>query len=76
MITIAQCLNLGEAQQLKTRLEAEGISAFIPDEMSAGVAPHHFLTTSGVRLQVDEKDAEAARELISDVKATEPEKAP
>lgn len=52
MITIANCSDLNEANRLRMALESAGISVFIPDEMTASAAPHHFLTGSGVRLQV------------------------
>ena len=69
MVTIANCLNLQEATQLKMLLESAGITAFIPDEASASVAPHHFLTESGVRVQVEEGRAEEARNLIESQKS-------
>lgn len=72
MITIAKCLNIQEATQLKMVLESAGIPCFIPDETSAGVAPHHFLTPSGVRVQVAEEHAEEARKLIETVNRQEP----
>jgi len=67
--TIANCFDLGQAQQLKTLLESEGIEAFIPDEFSAGVAPHHFNSPAGVRLQVAAVDEAKARELVKDFAA-------
>jgi hypothetical protein len=67
MKTVANCNDLFEAQRLKSLLEASGIPAMIPDEITAGVAPHHFLTMSGVRLQVaDENEAEAKRIISED----------
>lgn len=48
------------------RLEMAGIPAFIPDEIMASTAPHHFLTPSGVRVQVAEKDEEDARRLLQE----------
>lgn len=39
MKTIARFTTLEEAQIAKLTLWAAGIEAFIPDEMSAGVAP-------------------------------------
>ena len=68
MKTVANCLNLGEAQHFKTVLEAAGIPSFIPDEMSAGIAPHLFYTSgSGVRLQVADENADEAQEIIRDI---------
>ncbi len=64
MITVANCSSLDEAQGLRMSLEAAGIPSFIPDEFSSGVAPHHFQTASGVRLQVLEEHVEEARRLI------------
>lgn len=64
MTTIANCSNLLEAQQLQSVLEAADIPSFIPDEMTAGIAPHHFLGSAGIRLQVAEEFAEEARKLI------------
>lgn len=66
MITIANCFNLNSAQHLRMVLESAGIPSFIPDETTAGVAPHHFLTASGVRLQVAEEHAEEARQIVKE----------
>jgi len=48
----------------KLALGAAGIDAFIPDEMSASVAPMFFVNKPGVRLQVAEEDEEAAKEIL------------
>tara|TARA_B100000989_G_scaffold36135_1_gene22954 strand:- start:1027 stop:1269 length:243 start_codon:yes stop_codon:yes gene_type:complete len=61
MKTIAHFGTLMEAELLKLKLASFGIDAFIPDELTAGVAPHIFATRSGIRLQVAEKDVESAR---------------
>mgnify|MGYP002625338926 CR=1 FL=1 len=68
MFTIANCFDLTEALRLKMALESAGIPSFIPDEISAGIAPHLFLTTSGVRLQVADEHAEEAQRVIRDLK--------
>ena len=47
-------------------LESQGLPAFIPDENSAMIAPHHFLTESGVRLQVADEHALEAQRIIAD----------
>jgi hypothetical protein len=61
MVTIANCFDIVEANRLKMALQSAGIPAFIPDEMTASIAPH-FFTGSGVRLQVaDEYEAEARK---------------
>ena len=67
MITVARYGDVNEALQLKMALEAQGIKAFVPDELTATNAPYRFLTDpSGVRVQVAEEDAETARQVISD----------
>jgi hypothetical protein len=64
MKTVANLGSLQQAQNLKLVLGSMGIDSFIPDEVSAGVAPHFFATRTGVRLQVDEKDEEEAKRII------------
>ena len=61
MKTIAHFGTLMEAELLKLKLASFGIDAFIPDELTAGVAPHIFATRPGIRLQVAEKDVESAQ---------------
>jgi hypothetical protein len=56
---------VNEALRLKMRLESAGISSFIPDETMAAVAQYLFLPGSGVRLQVADEDAVAARRIIA-----------
>jgi hypothetical protein len=68
MKTVANFNSLEEAQILKLELGSCGIESFIPDEMSAGVAPHIFLTKAGIRVQVADEDEEDARQVIADRK--------
>jgi hypothetical protein len=67
MITVANFGTLMEAELLKLKLASFGIEAFIPDELTAGVAPHIFATKSGVRVQVSPKDADQAKEVMTGV---------
>lgn len=69
MTDVANVGTIQEAQVLKMQLGACGIEAFIPDEVSAVVAPHHFMTPTGVRVQVADEDAEAARKVLADLAA-------
>jgi hypothetical protein len=71
MITIAKCRNLDEALGLRSLLEASGIPAFIPDENTASVLPHHLTARSGVRLQVPDEKAEEAKQILDSRKAEE-----
>ena len=64
MKTIANFGTLMEAELLKLKLASCGIDAFIPDELTAGVAPHIFATRSGIRVQVADSDFENAKELM------------
>ncbi len=73
MKTIARFTTLEEAQIAKLTLGAAGIEAFIPDEMSAGVAPMFFVNKPGVRLQVFEEN-EAAAQTILEVEIEDAEK--
>ena len=66
MTTIANCFDLNQALRLKTILESAGIPSFIPDETMAGLAPHHFLTSSGVRLQVADEHAVEAQKIVAE----------
>jgi hypothetical protein len=64
MITVARCSTVDEAMMLRALLEASGIEVFIPDELTASVVPHHFITRSGVRVQVPDEQAEEARRIL------------
>ena len=66
MKTVANLGSIQVAQNLKMKLGSVGIEAFIPDEMSASVAPHLFMDRSGIRLQVAETDEDLAKKIIND----------
>ncbi|MEJ6569501.1 MAG: DUF2007 domain-containing protein [Akkermansiaceae bacterium] len=68
MKTIVRLNNLDLIQTMKMTLGAHGIEAFIPDEVSATVDPFITMTKQGVRLQVSEKDAERAIEILEEHK--------
>ncbi len=68
MKTVANLGTIQAAQNLKLYLGSFGIEAFIPDEVSAGVAPHLFMSRTGIRVQVVEKDEELARKIIEEDK--------
>jgi len=70
MTTIQNCFDLTQAQNLKMILESCGIPSFIPDESSAGVAPHHFMTSSGVRLQVADEHVDEAKKILEQERPT------
>lgn len=66
MTTIANCFDMTEALRLQMILKSTGILSFIPDETMATVAPFHFLTNSGVRLQVEDEQAPEARRILAE----------
>lgn len=76
MITVANCSSIDEALLLKSVLAGNGITAYVPDEYTAQTAPPYLFAGSGVRVQVDEAQAETALALIAssghDGGATEP----
>ncbi len=74
MVTIAHCPSVDEALMLKSMLAGSGITAFVPDELTAQTAPPYlFASSTGVRVQVAEEDAETALALIAETGAESPE---
>ncbi|HEX4085275.1 MAG TPA: hypothetical protein VHY22_10215 [Chthoniobacteraceae bacterium] len=61
MTTIATFYKADDAHLLRMRLEADGIEAFVLEESVRFDGP-----AEGVRVQVADKDAAAAREYLSD----------
>ena len=66
MKTVGRYATLEQAMTAKLALGAANIEAFIPDEMSAGVAPMFFVNKTGIRLQVSEADEEEAKAILDD----------
>ena len=64
MTTVAQTDNIQEALFFKSLLESSGITAHLPDEFTAQNFPPALLS-SGVKVQVEDEDAEAARAVIA-----------
>src|SRR5687768_18611803 len=67
MTTIATCSNPAEAMLLKSLLEANDITAYVPDELTAQSAPH--FSGSGIRIQVDDQHADAAKRLLEEAES-------
>jgi putative signal transducing protein len=65
MVTVAECASVDEALFLKSMLEGNGITSYVPDEMMAQNAPHFLFAGTGVRVQVAEEDAENALAIIA-----------
>lgn len=64
MTTVATCSNPAEAMLLKSLLEANAITAYVPEELTAQAAPD--FSGSGLRVQVDDENAVAAKRLIEE----------
>jgi hypothetical protein len=64
LVTVATFADVAEAELAKERLALEGIRAFVIDAQTAGVMPYLTSATAGVRLQVEPKDADTAREIL------------
>ena len=62
LITVARCGDWQEAQLLKLRLEAAGIPVLLPDEMNMYDGLLVFM--GGIRVQVPDEHAEAAKALL------------
>ena len=69
MTTLTTCSNIAEAQLLKSLLDDSGIRAYLPEELTANAAPQ-FLFSSGIRLQVEDEDADEARRVIAAAEAS------
>jgi hypothetical protein len=66
MITIVNAQDVTEAYLIKSRLEAEGVSAFIPDENTSQIQPMLNTAIGGVRVQVANDDVDDARLILKD----------
>jgi hypothetical protein len=66
MITVATLSELHEAQLLRSRLEADGIPALIPDEMTVQMNWQLCQAIGGLRIQVADQHEEKAKEIASE----------
>jgi hypothetical protein len=73
MVTVAQCSSIDEALLLKSMLAGSGVTAFVPDELTAQNAPPYLFASTGVRVQVAEEEAETALALIASAGQESPE---
>jgi hypothetical protein len=64
LVTLVSCRTLGEADMVVSRLRAEGIDAFLPDESLMQMAGWNFNTYGYMRVQIAPEDYDAARDLI------------
>lgn len=64
-VTIATFPDALKAQIVRGSLETQGIPCFIADEHTITNQPYLTMAYGGVRLQVQERDSERAREIIT-----------
>jgi hypothetical protein len=67
LVTVARCSLSGEAYVIRARLEAEGIPVFVPDELTDTVYAGVTNMLGGVKVQVPQRYAERAAELLASV---------
>jgi hypothetical protein len=67
-ITVATFGNAPEAHMARSRLEAEGIHGYLMNEMSATAIWGLMNAPDGVQLQVAEKDADRARDVLAELR--------
>jgi Putative prokaryotic signal transducing protein len=65
LVTVATFTTPVEAEMARVRLERLGIQAFLGNAVAVGVMPFLGNDLGGISLQVLEKDAEQARELLA-----------
>lgn len=65
-VTVARFSNSFDMHVIKFRLENEGIECFVRDEHTITANPLYDIPMGGIKLQVMEKDLEAAREILKD----------
>jgi hypothetical protein len=64
--TVARCFTVDQALFLRSLLEGCGITAYIPDELTAQTDPVIFMgSMNSIRVQVADGDAATAREVLA-----------
>jgi hypothetical protein len=64
LVTVATFPDVAEAELARERLGLEGVRAFVIDAQTAGVMPYLAGAMGGVRVQVEPKDLDRAREIL------------
>ena len=72
LVTIYRTFSSGDAQLIRSLLEAADLHAFVAHELSALSLDGYSLAAGGILVQVPAEEAAAARELI-DAKDPSPE---
>lgn len=64
LVTVYRTFSPADAQLVRSRLDAAELQATVTHELSALSMDGYSLATGGIRVQVPEDQAEAAREII------------
>jgi hypothetical protein len=64
LVTVTTYPDTAEALLAKERLELEGVRAFVLDVQGDGVMPFLTASTGGIRVQVEPRDLEKAKEIL------------
>jgi hypothetical protein len=70
LVTVFTAFNPAEAQLARSRLDAAGFHAVVTNELSALSIEGYALAAGGIRVQVPESEAAAAREFLDAPDAT------
>lgn len=65
-VTLLTFKHPAQAHLLRTKLESEGIQAFVKNEYTAQIAPYHSEPATPVKLRILEKDVEAAVRILKE----------
>lgn len=65
MKTIATVAEIAEAQLIRSVLEGHGITAIIPDESTAEIAPPYLWASGGIHVQVEDTDVVTAQAILA-----------
>jgi hypothetical protein len=76
LITVATFSNAIDAHIIMGKLESEGIQCFLKDEHTVTANPMYEIAYGGIKLQVPEKDVEAAKEILKETSYNNKEAAP
>jgi hypothetical protein len=67
MITVARYLTIDQALFTRSLLEGCGVTAYVPDELTAQTDPVIFMgSMNSIRLQVNDEDAATARAILKE----------
>jgi DNA-directed RNA polymerase subunit RPC12/RpoP len=70
LITILTGTFGSEIAVVRSKLESEGITCFVQNELTAQVLPHYSNAVGGVKLQVRESDLTQALEILKETEQT------